>query len=92
MAGMDKRNEYLAAVSCFNPRNKPVAMVAPDLDNPGITASPCDIPMIRESFIEKRELPFYGLFTKRVKNKITPVKISIEPAIKTDEKSRSAIL
>ena len=62
-------------------------MVVPDRDNPGIIASPWDIPIMKESLVEKREIPFCELFTKRVKNKIMPVKISIEPAIKTDENS-----
>ena len=84
---MERRNEYLAAVSWFNPRNKPVAMVVPDLDNPGIIARPWEIPMMRASLKEKREISLVELFTKRVKNKIMPVKRSIEPEIKTDEKS-----
>jgi hypothetical protein len=67
-------------------------MVVPDLDNPGNTARPWDIPMMRESLKEKREIFLVELFTKRVKNKIMPVAMSIEPEIKTDEKSWSAIL
>ena len=39
-AGTLKRKLYRAAYSLFNPRHKPDAIVAPDLEIPGNTASP----------------------------------------------------
>ena len=38
--GILSKNEYLAAISLFNPENNPVAIVQPERENPGNTAIP----------------------------------------------------
>ena len=38
--GMLSKNEYLAEVCLSNPKNKPVAIVQPERENPGKTAKP----------------------------------------------------
>src|SRR5699024_8990360 len=47
------RNENWASFSFLLPNSNPVAIVVPDLDNPGNTAKACDNPIIKASFIDR---------------------------------------
>jgi hypothetical protein len=48
-AGIESRNENLAAVGRSRPRNRPAEIVAPDLDTPGTSASVCAEPITTAS-------------------------------------------
>ena len=45
--GMTIRKENCAIRSFLLPKSSPVAMVVPDLDRPGSTATACPIPMMK---------------------------------------------
>ena len=52
MGGITMRNENWASDSFLLPSSRPVAMVDPERDTPGSTATACARPMIKASFIE----------------------------------------
>ena len=52
MGGITIRNENCASDSFLLPNSRPVAMVLPERDTPGSTATACASPMMKASFIE----------------------------------------
>ena len=52
MGGITMRNENCASDSFLLPSSRPVAMVLPERDSPGMTAHACAMPMMRASFHE----------------------------------------
>ena len=93
MAGMESKNEYRAAISRRMPSSNAMLIVEPDLEIPGMMASPCTTPIINAFLGVRRSVP--GCSTRvaaqRVSHKSKPVTISIKPTINTDANSRSAI-
>ena len=89
MAGMESKNEYLAAVSRSMPSSRPMLIVEPDLEIPGIMANPCTIPIINAFVLEKPSItdPLPPGLARRVSHKSNPVTISIRPVKNDDENS-----
>ncbi len=79
IAGMERRKENLAERSRSNPQKRPVDMVAPDREIPGIMAIPWAIPTRIESSHPIFMIFLPSFFVQRVNQRKKPVMRSIPP-------------
>ena len=77
--GIDSRKEYLAAVVLSAPPKRPVAIVSPERENPGIAAKPWATAISKDSFNVIFFLVLSFLETFSLCNNIIPVSTNIKP-------------
>ena len=80
IAGMLSKKEKRAAVSLFNPINKPPVIVVPEREEPGINASACAKPITRVSIIVTSVISFlnFAVFSAMARIIARPIRL---PAI-----------
>ena len=79
IAGMERRKEKRAERSRSNPQKRPVDMVAPDREIPGMMAIPWAIPIRTESSHPILMIFLPSFFVQRVNQRKKPVMRSIPP-------------
>jgi hypothetical protein len=86
MTGMERRKENSAALFLEIARNRPIPIVQPDLDIPGIMAIAWAHPIIKEKKMDRSP---EDSFVNLVSHKNKPVRMSIRPTTGTFEKMSS---
>ena len=80
--GTDIKNENLTAVSRSNPNKRPVVIVMPERDVPGINANICENPIINASFVFIELISRYLLPKMSDNHNNNPNKIVVNEIIK----------
>ena len=80
--GTDKKNENLTAELRSSPNKRPVVIVMPERDVPGINANICENPIINASFLFIELIPRYLLPKISDNHNNSPKKIVVNDIIK----------